>query len=63
MGNHGKFFKDVKGALQQRRPMALGFGFAVAIFSIIPLLNLVIMPIAVAGATALYVEQISKENT
>lgn len=58
MGNHGKLFKDVKGNLQQRRPAALGFGFVVAVFSIIPLVNLVIMPIAVAGATALYVEQL-----
>jgi len=58
MGNHGKLFKDVKGSLQQRRPAALGFGFVVAVFSIIPLVNLVIMPIAVAGATALYVERL-----
>lgn len=56
MGNHGKFFKDAKNALRQRRSMALGFGFVVAVFSIIPVINLVIMPIAVAGATALYVE-------
>lgn len=62
MGNRGKLFKDVKGTLQQRRPLALGFGFVVAIFSIIPLVNLVIMPIAVAGATALYVEQIKNEH-
>ncbi len=56
MGNHGKFFKDAKIALRQKRSMALGFGFVVAVFSIIPVINLVIMPIAVAGATALYVE-------
>lgn len=58
MGNHGKLFKDVKSSLQQRRPAALGFGFVVAVFSVIPIVNLVIMPIAVAGATALYVEKI-----
>ena len=58
MGNHGKLFKEVKSSLQQQRPMALGFGFMVAVFSIIPIVNLVIMPIAVAGATALYVEQL-----
>ncbi len=57
MGNHGKFFKEVKGAMQQKRKMALGFGFMVAVFSVIPVLNLFIMPIAVAGATALYVER------
>lgn len=58
MGNHGSLFKEVKGSLKQRRSMALGFGFMVAVFSIIPVVNLVIMPIAVAGATALYVEQL-----
>lgn len=60
MGNHHKFFKDVKGELQQQRPMALGFGCMVAVFSIIPIVNLVIMPVAVAGATALYVEQMGE---
>ena len=62
MGNHGKFFKEVKGAMQQKRKMALGFGFMVAVFSVIPVLNLFIMPIAVAGATALYVEQMQVER-
>jgi len=58
MGNHGSYFKEVKTTMRARRPMALGFGFVVAVFSIIPLVNLIIMPIAVAGATALYVEQL-----
>lgn len=58
MGNHGKLFKDVKASLQQRRSGAIGFGLVVAVFSIIPVVNLVIMPVAVAGATALYVEKI-----
>jgi len=62
MGNHGKFFKDVKRSLQQKRPMALGFGFVVAVFSIIPVINLVVMPIAVAGATALYVDHIGSQQ-
>ena len=62
MGNHGKFFKDAKRVLQQRRTVALGFGFVVAVFSIIPVINLVIMPIAVAGATALYVEHLGEQH-
>lgn len=61
MGNRGLFFKDVKQTLRERRPMALGFGSIVAVFSIVPIVNLVIMPVAVAGATALYVDNI-KEN-
>ena len=57
MGNHGLFFKQVKTELRQRRSMSLGFGAVVAVSSIIPLANLIIMPVAVAGATALYVEK------
>jgi len=58
MGNRGMLFKDIKRTLRQNRPMALGFGAMVAIFSIIPLVNLVIMPIAVAGGTALFVDHL-----
>ncbi len=57
MGNHGYGFRAIKKSLKQRKRAALGFGFAVAVFSVVPLLNLFIMPIAVAGATALYLEQ------
>jgi len=57
LGNHGKLFKEVKATLQNQRRVAVGFGFMVAVFSVVPIVNLVIMPIAVAGATALYVEQ------
>lgn len=63
MGNHGHFFKHVKSSLRKRRLMALGFGAIVALFSIIPLVNLIIMPIAVAGATALYVDHLSSADS
>ena len=57
MGNHGLLFKDVRRELRQRRRSALGFGVVVAGVSLVPILNLFIMPVAVAGATALYVDQ------
>lgn len=60
MGNHGMSFKQIKTQLKSRRSQAMGFGFTVAVISIIPLLNLFIMPVAVAGATALYVERMHK---
>ncbi len=62
MGNHGHFFKQVKIRLRERRSTALGFGTIVALFSMIPIVNLVIMPIAVAGATALYVDRLSIDH-
>ena len=56
MGNHGLLFKDVRRALRGQRRSALGFGVVVAALSLVPILNLFIMPVAVAGATAMYVD-------
>ena len=56
LGNHGALFRDVRREARARRPRALGFGFGVAALSAVPLVNLFVMPIAVAGATALYVD-------
>jgi CysZ protein len=42
--------------MRKRRRVAYGFGSAVAVTSMIPLANLFVMPVAVAGATALYVD-------
>jgi len=62
MGNHGALFKDVRRTMRQRRRVAFGFGSGVAVVSMIPILNLFIMPIAVAGATALYVDHLRVEH-
>lgn len=56
LGNHGALFKDVRRTMRKRRKVAYGFGSTVALLSMIPLVNLFIMPVAVAGATALYVD-------
>jgi CysZ protein len=58
LGNHGALFRDVRQSLRKRRSAAFGFGSAVALLSMVPLVNLFIMPIAVAGATALYVDHL-----
>jgi uncharacterized protein involved in cysteine biosynthesis len=58
MGNHGALFRDVRKSLRQRRRIAFGFGSGVAVLSSIPVVNLFIMPVAVAGATALYVDHL-----
>lgn len=58
LGNHGALFRDVRGVMKQRRQLALGFGSGVAVLSAIPIVNLFIMPAAVAGATALYVDHL-----
>jgi len=59
LGNHGVVFSEGRRLVGRRRGLALGFGAAVMIVTVIPGLNLVAMPVAVAGATALYVEELA----
>lgn len=62
MGNHGAVFRDVRKRMRENRKAAYGFGCIVSLISIIPLINLFIMPVAVAGATALYVDHIRDQH-
>jgi len=59
LGNHGILFKQTRGLAKQQRTRCLSFGALVSVFTMIPVLNFIIMPIAVAGATSLYVDSIS----
>ena len=56
MGNHRHNFHRVRAWLRTRRSLALGFGAAVLGATMIPGLNFIVMPAAVAGATALWVD-------
>jgi CysZ protein len=58
MGNHDLSFSRQKQLLSGRRGLALGFGGSVMVLTSIPLINFIVMPVAVAGATLLYVEQL-----
>ncbi len=57
MGNHDLVFAEEKRLLRERRGIALGFGGAVMVMTSIPVVNFFAMPVAVAGATLLWVEQ------
>ena len=57
MDNNGVGFKDMRLRIAEKRFTSLGFGFAVMFMAFIPLLNLVLMPAAVAGATRYWVEE------
>ena len=57
MGNHDIVFAEQKRRLRERRGISLGFGGAVMIMTSIPIVNFIAMPVAVAGATLLWVEQ------
>jgi CysZ protein len=47
----------MKRSLSEQRLLHLGFGGGVSLLLMIPVVNFFVMPIAVAGATALYVSE------
>lgn len=55
--NHKISFARMRNALSQRRIMNFTFGGLVSLFTMIPFFNLVIMPVAVCGATAMWVKE------
>ncbi len=54
--NHKLSFRNARDALRQRKSKAFGFGIMVNIFSFIPVVNFIVMPVAICGATSLYVD-------
>ncbi len=58
MGNHGLRFREQRRRLRGRSSLSLGFGAATAGLSLVPVLNFIVMPSAVAGATALWVREL-----
>ncbi|GIR90018.1 MAG: hypothetical protein CM15mP89_0230 [Gammaproteobacteria bacterium] len=60
MDNHRLPFREVRDACAARRLSTIGFGGTVAFFTGIPLLNLVVIPAAVIGATLLWCEELSR---
>jgi len=62
MGNHGLRFAEMRRRLSERRWLSLGFGAAVAGMSMVPVLNFLLMPVAVAGATAMWVREFRSPN-
>lgn len=61
MGNHELSFNAQKQRLRQRRGLSLGFGGSVMIMTSIPVVNFIAMPVAVAAATILWVEQLKDQ--
>ena len=59
--NHKINFNEMKSALKQHKSLSYSFGITTAIFSMIPIINLVVMPVAICGATALYVDHYRDE--
>jgi len=54
--NHKISFKEMKNDLKSKQGLSYGFGFAVLLLTTIPIVNLIVMPVAVCGATRLWVD-------
>ncbi|GEM74704.1 sulfate transporter CysZ [Vibrio sagamiensis] len=60
--NHKVSFNDMRYKLKQKQSQAYGFGMLVSIFTTIPIINLIIMPVAVCGATAMWVMEFKHQR-
>lgn len=56
MGNHGLRSDEQMQRIGEKRLLTLGFGSAVTIATMVPVLNFLVMPAAVAGATSMWVK-------
>ncbi len=62
MANHRLDFRAQHSRLKSRRTLALGFGGGVTLLMMIPILNFLTMPAAVAGATLLWHRHLKDES-
>lgn len=60
MDSNGVKFSTMRDYLGQQRFTTLGFGSSVLLATLVPILNWVVMPAAVAGATALWVREFNR---
>ncbi|ELL4669133.1 sulfate transporter CysZ [Vibrio fluvialis] len=55
--NHKVTFNDMRNSLKQKQDKAYTFGMLVSVLTTIPVVNLFVMPVAVCGATAMWVNE------
>jgi len=63
MANHGIGFTEQRTMLSRKRILVIGFGSAVLLMTMIPGVNLVVVPAAVIGATLMWVEHFADESS
>jgi len=59
--NHASRFQDTLNFCQENRMMALGFGSVVMFLTMIPFVNILVMPVAVIGATQMFVKEYKQD--
>lgn len=61
--NHKIDFNRMKDALNDERMKSYSFGFGVTIFNMVPVVNLIVMPVAICGATAMWVDHFRQQHS
>ena len=56
--NHKISFRQMRRTLHSSRADSFSFGLTVSFFSMIPIVNFLVMPVAVCGATAMWVDKL-----
>ncbi len=59
--NHKVPFKTMGKVLNSNKASSFSFGITVSLFSLIPIVNFLVMPVAVCGATAMWVEELKEQ--
>lgn len=60
--NHKVNFDHMRTQLNDKKSQSYSFGITTALFSMIPFVNMIVMPVAICGATALWVDHHKNNN-
>jgi CysZ protein len=60
--NHKVPFKTMRRDLNYYKSKSFSFGITVNLFSLVPILNFLVMPVAICGATAMWVDELSERE-
>jgi len=58
MGNHGIVFPEQRKIMIIKKKQTFGFGLGVMFLTFVPVLNFIAMPVAVAGASKMWVDKL-----
>ncbi len=61
--NHKVPFSQMRQALKKNQGLSYSFGITVTVFSMIPVVNLIVMPVAICGATAMWFDHYREDFT
>jgi CysZ protein len=63
MGNHGIVFQEQRKIMITKKKRTFGFGLGVMLITFIPVINFIAMPVAVAGASKMWVDKLKPAQT